>query len=74
MGPLGPKQVAQALEREHSATKKLMWTMKQDGELKVLKGRYSVNSGNRGNPVTADKTPDENNSGDENTASLFPDS
>jgi AAA domain len=52
VGPLRPKQVAQALEREYSATKKLLWTMKGDGQLKAVKGRYSIISGNPGNPVT----------------------
>lgn len=74
VGPLKPKQVAQTLEREYSATKKLLWSMKHDGELKVLKGCYSINSGNRGNPVTGEgESPDETNSTDEDTGSLFPD-
>jgi hypothetical protein len=50
--PLTPKEIAEALERQHSATKKLLWTMARDGELRADKGRYSIPHGNSGNPVT----------------------
>lgn len=51
---LTPKEVARLLPKEYSATKKLMWTMAEDGDLKVANGRYSLpsNSGNQGNLVT----------------------
>jgi len=49
---LTPKAVSNLLGREYSAIKKLLWTMRRDGQLEVDdKGGYSVlgNSGNRGN-------------------------
>jgi AAA domain-containing protein len=53
-GPLGPKAVSDLLGREHSATKKLLWTMAGDGELcTTKKGIYSL-PGNPGNPVTGE--------------------
>src|ERR1051325_11471878 len=49
---LTPKAVSNLLGREYSAIKKLLWTMRRDGQLEVdEKGGYSVlgNGGNRGN-------------------------
>jgi hypothetical protein len=71
VGPLTPKQVAQALERENSATKKLLWTMSKEGELKVYKGRYSVISGNPGNPVTGQVEPTIENNSHQHGSSLL---
>lgn len=44
---LTPKEVSGYLDREHSATKKLLWSMARDGELKPDgKGHYSLNANN----------------------------
>jgi AAA domain len=54
--PLTPSEVAELLGKEHSATKKLLWSMGRDGELKSSDGRYYLppsNNGNHGNQVTA---------------------
>lgn len=58
--PLTPKAVSELLGRQHAATKKLLWTMARDGDLRVdAKGGYSLprNSGNSGNP-SASRHPD----------------
>jgi hypothetical protein len=56
--PLTPKAISDLRGGEHSAVKKLLWTMAGDGQLQVdSKGRYSVcsNTGNGGNcAVNAD--------------------
>jgi 5S rRNA maturation endonuclease (ribonuclease M5) len=49
---LKPKAIAEALGRDHNATKKLIWTMMRDGELQVDAKGYSVNIGNPGNSET----------------------
>jgi hypothetical protein len=58
-----PKEVAELLDRGHSATKKLMWTMAQDGELCSEAGRYSIPAvlGNPGNQVTSPINPSKTN-------------
>jgi len=54
-GPFTPTEVSTLLSREYSATKKLLWSMAQDGEVKSIDGHYIIsttNNGNHGNPVT----------------------
>lgn len=59
--PLTPKEIANILGKNHSAVKKLLWTMARDGELAVQGGRYTLlsnlaessnpsNQSNSGNP------------------------
>lgn len=53
-GPMTPTEVADAMDKRVGTTKKTMWTMMRDGQLKSDSGRYSVISGNSGNPVTGE--------------------
>jgi hypothetical protein len=56
-GELGPTQVADLLDRKASATRKLLWTMAQQGQLVSSGGKYSIgNPGNLGNLVTTPTT------------------
>lgn len=49
-GPLGPSEVAGRLGKNAGACKKLLWTMREDGQLQAgVKGKYMI-PGNRGNP------------------------
>ncbi len=49
-GPLGPKDVAELLDKKTNAVKYLMWRMSKDGELNSdSKGRYTANFANRTN-------------------------
>lgn len=48
--PLFPKEVAEALGKDHNAVKQLLWKMANDGQVKLAgSGRYTIdNSTNRG--------------------------
>ncbi len=52
--PLTPRECADLLDKAYPASKKLLWQMSRDGELKVSSGKYCLpdNPGNPGNPVT----------------------
>lgn len=50
--PMTPTEVADALGKSTNSVKVTMWRMARDGQLDNNGGRYSVNNGNPGNPVT----------------------
>jgi len=58
-GPMGPKEVSDALGKEYNATKQLLWKMSNDGDLRsVGSGKYVVtgnfdNRDNRGGEGSA---------------------
>jgi Mn-dependent DtxR family transcriptional regulator len=41
-GPLTIKETANSLNKKENTVKKLLWTMKGDGEIKYKEGKYSV--------------------------------
>jgi 3'-5' exonuclease len=44
-GPMGPKEVSDALGRNYNATKQLLWKMSNDGDLRTVgSGKYVVTS------------------------------
>jgi hypothetical protein len=50
--PMGPKEVAELLDKSTNAVKYLMWKMSKDGQLATVgKGRYSITT-NLANPLT----------------------
>lgn len=54
--PLSPSEAAPLLGKTPGATKKLLWTMAQDGQIVSSGGRYSIPS-NHGNPVLPSASP-----------------
>ena len=50
--PMTPTEVADALGKSTNTVKVCLWRMAKDGQLDNNGGRYTVNNGNPGNPVT----------------------
>jgi hypothetical protein len=55
--PLAPTEVAELLEKDRGAVKKLLWTMAQDEQLQNQDGKYTI--GNRGNHGNRGSEPPE---------------